>query len=77
MSYPMRRVLGVGMEVDYIYDFGSSTELVISVISSRDILPRKKPVRVLARNLPPDIRCSCGEPASYVCAACGPGAQTS
>ncbi|MBN1324196.1 MAG: hypothetical protein JW986_09435 [Methanotrichaceae archaeon] len=74
MKYPLRDLLSVGMKADYIYDFGSSTELTIKVLSSRDIIPRKKPVRVLASNLPPDIRCSCGEPAEYICAACDEGA---
>ncbi|MBI2301375.1 MAG: hypothetical protein HYU66_20910 [Armatimonadetes bacterium] len=57
-------------EVDYTYDYGSSTDLKIRVAGEREGQPLVSPVALLARNLPPDIRCHCGEPAVNVCRDC-------
>ncbi len=55
----------------HIYDFGSSTELKLKIVSKFEGPKRKEKVRLLARNLPPLIKCSvCGEPAKNICTEC-------
>lgn len=57
-------------KLGYVYDFGSSTELLISssaIVES----PMKASVQLAARNEPPTWPCdSCGKPATTVCAQC-------
>jgi hypothetical protein len=59
-----------GERLGYVYDFGSSTELVLSLSgtaegASKDI------VRLVARNEPPTWPCDeCGQPATAVCTQC-------
>jgi hypothetical protein len=59
------------LKLDYEYDFGSSTELEISVVS---VFPYKadKSVVLLSRNEPLKIMCSiCGKvPATQLCSVC-------
>jgi hypothetical protein len=57
-------------KLNYVYDFGSSTELQVS---SSTILesPMKTSVQLAARNEAPTWLCnSCGKPATTVCAQC-------
>ena len=62
-----------GLELDYIYDFGSSTELRIKVVNACEgpMTPRK-PVEILARNEAPMIPCdACGRMAAVtLCQNC-------
>lgn len=70
---PLRRVLFPGAKLDYVYDFGSSTDLVLTVVAAAPPLPQtgRSSIRVLARNPPPDLKCvECGKPATQVCAEC-------
>jgi len=69
MNVPLNEVLNPEMEFYHIYDFGTSTELRLKVVSERMGKAEKK-VRILARNDPPDIRCDCGEKAKWVCPIC-------
>ncbi len=69
MNVPLSKVLDPGMEFYHIYDFGSFTELRLKVIGERMGMMKEK-VRILARNEPPDIRCSCGKKAKWVCTQC-------
>ena len=64
-------VLGmVGSQLGYVYDFGSSTELVISHVAAIEAVAPKKP-RVVGRNEAPTWPCEvCDEPATSVCADC-------
>ena len=55
----------------YEYDFGSTTKLKLKVIGKREGLLEPDEVRLLARNLPPEIRCRCKKPAVWVCTECG------
>jgi hypothetical protein len=56
---------------EHTYDFGTSTELSLKVISARQGLAQGKAVRIMARNDPPDIRCDvCGKPATGICCEC-------
>ena len=53
------------------YDFGTTTETVITVAGRTRRKPQKDPVRVLARNVLPDYTCAdCGKPAAYICQEC-------
>ena len=67
MSYKLNRVLDIGTNLFYEYDFGSTTELRLRVVDKRQGKPCKG-ISVLARNLPPDIICqSCNEkPATLI-----------
>lgn len=59
-----------GSQMGYVYDFGSSTELVISHVAAIDTVVPKKP-RVVARNQAPIWPCDvCDEPATQVCVDC-------
>jgi hypothetical protein len=71
MKIALGKVIAPGMKFEHIYDFGTSTELSLKVVSAREGLAKGKTVRILARNDPPDIRCqSCGKPATAVCCQC-------
>lgn len=71
MNIALAKVMAPGMKFEYIYDFGTSTELLAKVISARKGLAQGKDVLIMARNDPPDIRCDiCGEPATGICGEC-------
>jgi hypothetical protein len=64
-------VLEPGMVFRHEYDFGTSTYLTLSMQAVRPGLSRRSPVRLLARNTPPDRPCAvCGKPAEVVCSMC-------
>jgi len=70
MNVRVGRVLGVGMEFIHEYDFGSTTTLKLKVVAAGT--GQKRAVEMMARNLPPDIRCvQCGKTATLVCCDCG------
>lgn len=70
MKVPLDRLLTVGMSFDYKYDFGTTTELTLKVISSRPGRV-KNTIHLLARNNAPTFKCrSCGLDATYVCSEC-------
>lgn len=57
----------VGSRLDYVYDFGSSTDLVVSLSGIIEAHPAKD-MQVVARNEPPAWACDvCGAPATVVC----------
>ena len=62
--------LKVGDKIDYEYDFGSTTELKIKVVAEREGTLKPGKIKLMARNLMPDIRCECGKPAVEVCTQC-------
>jgi hypothetical protein len=68
MNVELSVVLAPGLKFSYEYDFGSSTDLTLRVVSEREGLPKEDdPVEILARNKPPDYRCErCGKPADYI-----------
>jgi hypothetical protein len=60
----------VGEHLGYIYDFGSSTELVVSLVGTAEG-QSKNAVRLVARNEGPTWPCDeCGETATAVCTQC-------
>jgi hypothetical protein len=68
MNRRIDEVLGLtGSRLGYVYDFGSSTELVVSHTGVIEAAPVKG-VRVVARNEAPSWSCDvCGQPARMVC----------
>jgi hypothetical protein len=71
MKISLKKVIGPGMKFEHVYDFGTSTELSLKVVSERNGPVQGKTIRVMARNDQPDIRCeNCGKPATAVCAQC-------
>ena len=55
----------------YEYDFGSTTKLKLKVVGKREGLLEPDEIRLLARNLPPEMRCECKKPAVLICTECG------
>ena len=55
----------------YEYDFGSTTELLLTVISEFEGTLKKGKVEILARNEAPQIKCSrCENLATTICTDC-------
>ena len=56
-----------GSQFLHLYDFGSTTETLITVMGTTWRPPQREAVRLLARNIPPQFPCiKCGAPALYV-----------
>ena len=72
MNYKLNSVLQKGMTFGYKYDFGSTTELMITVVNYRIGVDRKEKLIILSRNNPIEFLCDeCGKkPAAYICAEC-------
>jgi hypothetical protein len=70
MKIALGKVIVPGMWFEYLYDFGTSTELLLKLVTEREGLAQDKAIMVLARNDPPDIKCQCGKPATSVCCEC-------
>jgi hypothetical protein len=72
MKRPLKQVVGVGMNLSYEYDYGSTTELKLKVAALRADGTPKGAAQLLARSEPPVILCqSCtSEQATEICAQC-------
>ena len=71
MQVKLEEVLSPGQTCSYEYDYGTTTELKLKVISEREVETKGKAIQVLARNTPPVILCEeCGKPATNVCSQC-------
>ncbi len=72
MSRKAGAVFRIGMEIDYVYDFGTSSELSIKVVNAREGKSTTRyPIALMARNDPPEALCvECGKPASWLCIEC-------
>ncbi len=72
MDFTLGEVLRPGMTFEHEYDFGTTTELKLKVVSMREGQIKKgKRAQILARNNPPPIPCSeCEQPATNVCSQC-------
>jgi len=71
MRVRLDKVLSPGQTCSYEYDFGTTTELKLKVISEREVEGKGKAIQLLARNTPPVILCEeCGKPATNVCTQC-------
>ena len=72
MRVQVGTLLSPEVQFSHEYDFGTTTELRLKVVSEREgEVKGKSSIQVLARNEPPTIPCSvCGKPATDVCAQC-------
>jgi len=71
MDVRLDEVLNPGQACSYEYDFGSTTELTLKVISEREVQAKEKAIQVLARNSLPLVPCgACGKPATCACTRC-------
>jgi hypothetical protein len=71
MSRRFQDILYPGMKLIHEYDFGSTTELLLTVISEFEAGMGKKKVEILARNDPMQIKCShCENLATRICTEC-------
>jgi len=60
-----------GITFNYKYDFKTTTELIGKSVSIRKGSIGKKPIRLLAQNMPLELFCSkCHKPAELVCPYC-------
>jgi hypothetical protein len=70
MKITLDRLITPGMSFDYEYDFGTTTELSLKVISS-GVGRVKNGIHLLARNNAPTFKCAkCGSGATDVCTDC-------
>ncbi|MDY2719875.1 MAG: hypothetical protein SOV46_03605 [Candidatus Faecousia sp.] len=61
----------VGSSLRYEYDFGSTTQLKITIVGYSRRPKQQKAVRLLGRNAPYHFSCSvCGKEAAYLCCEC-------
>ncbi|MDR2529929.1 MAG: hypothetical protein LBC65_00105 [Oscillospiraceae bacterium] len=59
--------LEIGSTLYYEYDFGSTTEILLTVVDKISRPKQREKVQLLARNVPlADICDNCGKPAAYV-----------
>jgi len=71
MKVKLSQVLRPGLQFFHDYDFGTTTNLALKVVSEREGEIGKDWVNLLAMNNPPLIPCvKCGKPATQVCAVC-------
>ena len=71
MKDVMGDVIDAGMKFCHEYDFGSTTELTLKVVSKNESEVKNKSIRILARNEAPSIGCvKCGKPATQICTEC-------
>lgn len=72
MDVALGDVLSPGMKSYHEYDFGTTTELMLRVVSQIESEFRGKQIQLLSRNDPPMISCkSCGKAATQICCECG------
>lgn len=61
-----------GEKIFHIYDFGATTETRISFTAKTMRPKQRSAVRLLARNIPPQLACKeCAKPAEFICCECG------
>lgn len=72
MNHKLSKVLYKGMTFGYEYDFGSTTELKITVVNYRKKDWTKEKLTILSRNNPHEYICEeCGrKPATVICTEC-------
>ena len=71
MEVPLSRVIRPGLKFVHEYDFGSTTELALRVVSESNVAAGSEAIRLLARNEPPALSCfGCGASSSQICTEC-------
>jgi hypothetical protein len=59
---------GIGRRIEYLYDYGSTTQLSITIMDEIWRPKQKGVIRLLGRNNPPVFTCQeCGKEAVYIC----------
>ncbi len=71
LNVPLQQILETGTTFYHQYDFGTPTELTLKVVAEQQGEKSKEPIKLLARNNPPEIKClHCGEIATQICSQC-------
>jgi len=72
MSCKAKDVFTIGSKYRYQYDFGTTSEILIKVVSSRLGKPTTRyPIALMARNRMSPVECmECGKPATWLCTEC-------
>ncbi|MCX7804353.1 MAG: hypothetical protein N3A38_04090 [Planctomycetota bacterium] len=74
MDVALSKAFKPGVRCEYMYDFGTPTELELEVVAEYEGPALAKGLRLLARNDPPEVKCSkCEAPAVELCPYCGAG----
>ena len=72
LDVSLEKVLKIGQKFSYEYDFGSSTDLTLKLLSEREGVFQDQDededtIEILARNIEPVMLCKmCGKPANFV-----------
>lgn len=72
MSRHVKDVFGEGVELEHIYDFGTSSHTAVKYVGVRNgKAVGKHPLVLLARNVMPESKCiECGATAKFLCIEC-------
>lgn len=71
MDVRLSELLRPRSKFSHEYDAGTTTTLIFQVEGRLKVKPSKKPIRLLALNDPPKLKCEeCGKPATGLCAYC-------
>lgn len=72
MDVQVRTLFHPGMSIPYEYDFGTTSELTIKVVSEREGKPTTDhPIALMTRNKMPPITCmECDQSATHLCVEC-------
>lgn len=71
MRVRMDKAFSPGQTSTYEYDFGTTTELRLKVISESETEVKGSAIKILARNTQPVSLCEkCGKPATSICSQC-------
>lgn len=71
MKISVGNALRPGIKFYHEYDFGTTTDLTLHVVSVLESRAKGKSIQLLARNEPPSIPCEkCGNSATQVCTEC-------
>ncbi len=71
MKVILEKILRPKMKFYHAYDFGTTTDLTIKVVSEQPGGLKRRSLQILARNDPPALLCSeCGKNATRVCGEC-------
>ncbi len=68
----IEKVFAPGVELEHIYDFGTSSHTMVKAVDVRQGKPlTEHPIFLMARNDPPEVACTeCGKPAAWLCMEC-------
>lgn len=71
MNVKLGKALENGMKFRHEYDFGSTTVLMLKIVSERVGIKRRNKIELMARNILPEIKCAvCGGKATQLCTEC-------